>query len=371
MFTIEDVRARALKRLPRAVRDYLEGGAGEERGLTRNREALSRYLFSPRTLVNVAERDLSVEYLGKRRPLPFIIAPTGLANSMRAGADVMLAKVAASNGIPFILSTAATTRIEEVAEKAGGELWFQLYVMHRDLAASLVDRAARAGYDKLVLTVDVPVGGRRPRDERNGFVLPFRMSPRFALDCALHPAWAIDQLTGGMPQLANMASPDNSNVSAQAEMLRRKMDSSFDWEALEALRARWPRQLIVKGLSRREDVERCFAIGVDAVVLSNHGGRQLEDCPAPIDSLAAIEAPAGPLLVDSGFRSGADVAKALALGAGGVLLGRATLYGVAAGGEDGVQAVIDILKAELDNTLALLGCPRADALSRDVLVQRP
>lgn len=367
-FTVAEMRERARRRLPRAMFDYLEGGAGSERGLDRNREALARILFAPRPLIDVSRRDLSIEMLGVRRPLPFVIAPTGLNGALRGNGDLLLARVAARNGIPFVLSTASNASIEEVARAADGERWFQLYVMDRAVADSLVERALSAGYAMLVLTVDVPVGGRRPRDIRNGFAVPFRITPRFALDCALHPGWAIDQLRCGMPQLANMAG-SASGIGQQAALLRRQMDASFDWQALERLRERWPHRLLVKGLSRAEDAERCLGLGVDGVVFSNHGGRQIEDCPAPIDVLKAGRPSGGAVLADSGFRTGADIAKALALGADGVMIGRPMLYGLAAAGEAGVKEVIDILTEELDNTLALIGCPNAADLDRSFLTE--
>ena len=367
-YTIEQMREKARRRLPRAIFDYLDGGAGSERGIARNRAALDGLVFSPRSLVDVSRRDLSITLFGERLPLPFIIAPTGLNGVLRGNGDVLLARVAARNGIPFVLSTASTSTIEDVADNAGGNLWFQLYVMDRDFADMLVERADKAGYRTLVLTVDVPVGGRRPRDQRNGFAVPFKPSPRFLADCLMHPAWTLDQLRFGLPNLANVKTAGAGDIGKQATLLNRQMDASFDWAALERLRERWPHRLLVKGVLRLDDAERCGRIGVDGVILSNHGGRQLEDAPSPVQLLGAGRPPTGTLLVDSGIRSGADIAKALALGADAVMIGRAILYGLAAGGQDGVQQVIDILKAEFDNTLALVGCADAAALDRSCLV---
>lgn len=366
-FTVEQMGEHARRRLPRAVFDYLESGAGSERGVARNRQALQRILFSPRALIDVSRRDLSINLFGESLPLPFLIAPTGLNGVLRSGGDVILARVAARNAIPFVLSSASTSSLEQVAESAGGNLWFQLYVMNRQIAAALVDRARDAGYRALVLTVDVPVGGRRPRDERNGFGVPFRISPRFVRDCMLHPRWALQQLRGGLPELANLATGEAVDIAMQAAFLRRQMDATFDWRALEELRQRWPRKLLVKGVQRIEDVQRCFELGVDGIILSNHGGRQIEDCPAPIDTLRSCPPGQGPLLVDSGFRTGADIVKALALGGKAVGIGRATLYGLAAAGEEGVQAVIDVLRQEIDNTLALIGCPAVNLLDESHL----
>lgn len=367
---VEDYRRRAAQRLPRMVFDYLEGGAEDERGLARNRTAIENFRFEPQRLVDVSARDLSTELFGRKLPLPLLIAPTGLNGVFWPDGDVELARAAAKAGIPFILSTASTTRIEEVAERAGGELWFQLYVVQRDLAAALTRRALDAGYTTLVLTVDVAVNGKRERDTRNGFGIPFRYTPRVLLDGALRPAWTLAQLRHGLPQLANFASaagPGN-DVTAQAALMRRQMDASFSWTDLKALRDAWPHRLIVKGLLRAEDAARCEECGVDAVVISNHGGRQLEDVAAPIDRVEEFASRVDcPVLVDSGFRRGADIVKAVALGARAVLLGRATLYGLAAAGEAGASDVIEILRREIDTTLALIGAARLADVGRDRL----
>jgi (S)-mandelate dehydrogenase len=367
---VEDYRRRAAQRLPRLVFDYLEGGAEDERGLARNRTAIENFRFEPQRLVDVSARDLSTELFGRKLPLPLLIAPTGLNGVFWPDGDVELARAAAKAGIPFILSTASTTRIEEVAERAGGELWFQLYVVQRDLAAALTRRALDAGYTTLVLTVDVAVNGKRERDTRNGFGIPFRYTPRVLLDGALRPAWTLAQLRHGLPQLANFASaagPGN-DVTAQAALMRRQMDASFSWTDLKALRDAWPHRLIVKGLLRAEDAARCEECGVDAVVISNHGGRQLEDVAAPIDRVEEFASRVDcPVLVDSGFRRGADIVKAVALGARAVLLGRATLYGLAAAGEAGASDVIEILRREIDTTLALIGAARLADVGHDRL----
>lgn len=366
--SVEDMRRRAKRRLPRAIFDYIDGGAGDERGVRRNREAIERRLLKLRPLTNVSERNLSVPLFGGRLPLPFLIGPTGLNGAVMPGGDLALARAAAKFGIPFVLSTASSMSIEDVARQVYGELWFQLYVLNRDAARQFVDRALDAGYRTLVLTVDVPVGGRRDRDFRNGFGVPFQMTPRFPLDCALHPGWALKQLRGGAPQLANLRSTGATDANSQALLMLRQMDASFDWDDLKALRDRWPHRLIVKGLTDPADCARCFSLGVDAVVLSNHGGRQLEDVVAGFDMIDRIDVPEGKvLLVDGGFRRGADIVKALALGADAVMLGRATLYGLAAAGQAGVEQVIETLRLEIDNTLALIGCPNAADLGRDVL----
>ena len=361
---VEDYRSLAAKRLPRMVFDYLEGGAESERGLRRNLAAFGNISFEPWRLLDVSQRDTSIEMFGRRQRMPLVIAPTGLNGALWPDGDVLLARAAASAGIPFALSTASNATIEDVANRAGGDLWFQLYIVQRALAETLTRRALSAGYKTLMLTVDVAVNGKRERDMRNGFAIPFRYSPRAVLDGALHPDWLLRQLRHGLPQLANFVGAGENDVNAQAALMNRQMDASFAWDDLKALRDSWPYTLIVKGLLRAEDAERCVQLGVDGVVISNHGARQLEDVAAPIEKLAEFAARIDrPILIDSGFRRGADVVKALALGARAVLLGRATLYGLAALGEEGATDVLRILRQEIDTTLALIGCARAADLS--------
>lgn len=371
LITVEDYRKLAARRLPRMVFDYLDGGAEGERGLARNLGAFANVRLRPRRLVDVSRRDLSIELFGRRQNLPLVIAPTGLNGALWPDRDVLLARAAAAAGIPFVLSTAATTTIEDVADRAGGDLWFQLYVVQRPLAEALTKRALAAGYKTLVLTVDVSVNGKRERDLRNGFAIPFRPSARSVLDAARRLAWLLRQVRHGLPQLANFGDAGRKgDVNAQAALMKRQMDASFAWNDLDALRQSWPHVLVVKGICRVEDAKRCEALGVDAVVLSNHGGRQLNDTPAP---LALLRGTAGqlsrPVLTDSGIRRGADVVKSVALGASAVMLGRATLYGLAARGGAGVAHVLDILHAEIDTTLALLGRSPVAALQPDDVVE--
>ena len=361
---VEDYRLLAEKRLPRMVFDYLDGGAEGERGLRRNLTAFNDLCFEPRRLRDVSQRDLSIELFGRKQPLPLVIAPTGLNGALWPEGDILLARAAARVGIPFALSTASTATIEHVAKQAGGELWFQLYVVQRALAEALTKRALAAGYKTLVLTVDVPVNGKRERDMRNGFAVPFRYSLKSVLDGAMHPRWLVRQLSNGLPELANFAGADTKDVSAQAALMNRQMDASFAWDDLKALRDAWPHTLLVKGLLRAEEAKQCIQLGVDGVVISNHGARQLEDTAAPVQKITEFCAEVDrPILVDSGFRRSADVVKAVALGARSVLLGRATLYGLASQGEEGVSDVLRILRQEIDTTLALIGCARIADLS--------
>ncbi|NKJ45060.1 MULTISPECIES: alpha-hydroxy-acid oxidizing protein [unclassified Novosphingobium] len=356
--TIDDYRREAKRRLPRMVYDYVEGGAGSERGLDRNRDAFAKYLLSPRRLVNVQQRRQSVAPLGSSWAAPFAVAPMGLNGVVRPGGDLALAKAAARMGIPFCLSTASTSTIEEVAAATSGEIWFQLYVVQRNLAEDLVRRAAAAGCTTLVLTVDVAVNGERIRDKRSGFGVPFRYTPRIMWDAATHPVWSLRQVFAGWPELAHFRVAGTGDVEAQAALMGRQMDASFDWEALAVLRDAWQGKLLVKGILAPGDASHCEKLGVDGLIISNHGARQIEDVMAPIDALPAIRRACQlPLLLDSGIRHGADVVKAIALGAAGALIGRPLLYGLAARGARGADDVFALLSQQIDNTLALIGCP--------------
>ncbi len=373
--TVADWRALARRRLPRFVFDYLDGGAEEESALARNRQALEGLRLRPRVLRDVSARSQALRLLGQELPSPLLLAPTGLNGLVRRDGDVALARAAAAHGLPFVLSSASTTALEEVAERAGGELWFQLYVLSaRGFAEALMRRARAAGYRVLVLTVDVPVSGARERDQRNGFRMPFRLTPSLALDACLHPRWTLDLLRGGMPELVNLKSEAAGDVAAQAALLARQMDTSLAWDSLAWVRDHWPGRVLLKGVLDPEDADRAMALGLDGVIVSNHGGRQLDAAPATIEALPGVVAAVagrGAVLVDSGFRRGADVLKAVALGADAVLLGRATLYGLAAAGEAGAAAVIALLKAEIDRNLALLGCASLGELGPDRVFGEP
>ncbi|MHA7116599.1 alpha-hydroxy-acid oxidizing protein [Pseudomonas promysalinigenes] len=369
-FNVAGYRQLARQLLPRMVFDYLEGGADDEKCLQRNLDAFDKLELLPRRLVNVAERDLGSQVLGRHQPLPLMIAPTGLNGAFWPGGDLEVARAAKKAEIPFILSTASNTSIEEVADKVGGDLWFQLYVVHPTLADQLVHRALAAGYHTLVLTTDVAVNGKRERDLRSGFGLPFKYTPRVMLDGLLHPRWSLRLLKAGMPQMANFASKQDYDTELQAALLSRKMDASFDWEALKRLRARWPHRLLVKGALHPEDASHCIALGADGVILSNHGGRQLDSSCSPLTTLQQVaQAHPGKVLIDSGFRRGSDVVKALALGASSVLIGRPVLYGLAAAGERGVSEVLDIFRDEISRTLANMGCASVRGLTSDYIIR--
>ncbi|MCA0921448.1 alpha-hydroxy-acid oxidizing protein [Pseudooceanicola nanhaiensis] len=361
---VAEYREAARRRLPKIVFDYLDGGAGDELALRRNTEIFDRIEFRPARLKDISKRDISTELFGKTQAAPIMVAPTGLNGSFWPDGDIALAKAAEEVGVPFALSTASTTSMEDVAANAGGDKWFQLYVLSRGIAESLVERALKAGYTKLILTTDVGINGMRYRDARNGFKIPLPISPGLVWDGMTHPAWSLDFVLNGMPEMGNFASADASNTEQQAVLMSRSMDATFDWAALRWLRELWPHELLVKGILRADDAVRCIDNGADAVILSNHGGRQLGDAPAPIQVLAETRARiSAPILIDSGYRRGEDIVKALALGADTVLLGKAVLYGLSANGQAGATDVLKILMKEIDNTLAQIQCPNVRDLT--------
>lgn len=359
LLNVDDYQRMARKKLPRFVRDYVDGGAERELALSRNREALNGVVLSPRVLRDTSAVNTSVEIFGKRWSHPFAVAPTGLNGLVRPQGDVLIAKAAKAFGVPFMQSTASNARIEAVTREAAPP-WLQLYVMgDRSMAEQLVRRAKKLGSEALVLTVDVPVSGYREKDERNGFRLPFRPTVSTALEMLLHPGWLARAATAGAPEFVNLAEVEGKgSAQAQAALLNRTMDRSMVWESLQWLRTLWDGPLLLKGVQHPEDAKAALRHGVDGLIVSNHGGRQLDAAPATIHSLPAIVSSvqgAIPVLVDSGFRSGTDIAKALALGASAVLVGRPVLYGLAVDGESGVSGVLQLLSKELTRTMTLLG----------------
>jgi isopentenyl diphosphate isomerase/L-lactate dehydrogenase-like FMN-dependent dehydrogenase len=357
--SIEDLRQLARARLPKAIFDFIDGGAGDEVSLRRNRSEFERIAFVPQPLNGAANRDQSVTWFGRRYSSPFGISPTGLAGLAWPGADLALAAAAAAHGVPFTTSSVASTSLESIATEVPSLKWFQLYIFRdRSLSEALLQRAAAAGFDAVVVTVDCPVGGRRERDPRNRFAFPLRLGPRIVVDALLHPRWALRMAAGPLPLPANFARPD-ADATGLVEYMNRQLDPGVTWLDVARFRRLWPHTFIVKGILSVADAVRAVEIGADGIVLSNHGGRQLDGAIAPLRVLReAIEAVDGrcTLLCDSGFRRGSDILKAIALGAAGVLVGRPTLYGVAAAGEVGARRAIAILRDEIDNCMALLGC---------------
>ncbi|MEO3471971.1 alpha-hydroxy acid oxidase [Roseomonas sp. CAU 1739] len=362
--SIAGLREKAHRNLPRFVVDYLEGGAGQQRTLARNRAALDGLALLPRTLRDVSQVDVTTRLLGFDMAAPVMVAPTGVAGMMRPGADGMLARAAARMGVPFILSAASNMPVEEVT-KAGGQVWMQAYPLRdRDATQRLLARARDAGCVGLALTVDTPVAGIRHWEARH-FTPSGRPRLRTRIDALCHPAWLAATLRHGPPRFPNISMdlPDNS-LQAERRAINEGKDPAFTFDGLTRLREAWREPLIVKGVVAPEDVARIATIGVDAVVLSNHGGRQLDGMVSTVEMLTACLQAAGrmPLLLDGGIRDGVDIAKVLALGAKAVLVGRVPLYGLAAAGEAGVVRALELLLEELRRVTALLGRPDISAL---------
>ncbi|MCU1340426.1 MAG: lldA [Bryobacterales bacterium] len=372
---IADLRRLAQQRLPRAIFDFIDGGSEDEVTLRENQDAFRRVRFSPKTLVDVSNVNTKIDLLGQTADLPVIVGPTGASGFVWPNGDLALARAAAKAGIPFALSTSASVSIEEIAAMSAGRRWFQCYIFkQREFTMRLIERALRSEYDALVVTVDFPVGGNRERDHRNDFSVPFRYSPRNIFDFAVHPGWASTILQHGIPKLRNLDGFTASNdAMTVASSVGRNYDASFSWDDLKQIRDSWPGKLIVKGIVRPDDADKIVALGADALVVSNHGGRQLDGGIATLDALPAVSVAVNQritVLVDGGIRRGSDVVKAIALGANAVLLGRASLYGLCAGGEAGAQKAIDIVRSEMVRTMQLCGIPDVRSIGPDALSQR-
>ena len=377
-YNIFDLRDMAMSRTPRGVFEFVDRGTEDEVGLRNNREAFERIKLKPRTLVDVSNRNQEIEFFGHKHKMPIGIAPTGTAGLLWYQGEIALARAAAAAGIPFTLATGSQTSMEKVAEAVpGARLWFQLYMWpDRSLSHQLVERAKNAGYEALVVTVDGAAAGNREYNMRNGFTMPFQYTRRNIWDVLKHPRWMFGVLaryimTTGMPRYENYPSAIKSKITGLPMGRASLRTDSLSWDDLRQLRQMWPRKLIVKGILHPQDAVLAADCGADAVVVSNHGGRNLDVTMAPIEVLPDILQALGgriPVIVDSGFRRGSDVVKALALGADMVYVGRSTLYGVGAGGEAGATRAINIFREEIDRVMALIGCPDIAGLNSDYLV---
>jgi L-lactate dehydrogenase (cytochrome) len=361
--TVADLRAIAKRRTPKAAFDYTEGAAEGEISLVRARQAFEDIEFHPSILRDVSRVDTSREVLGGPVALPFGIAPTGFTRMMQTEGERAGAAAAGAAGIPFSLSTMGTSSIEDVQEaNPHGRNWFQLYMWKdRDRSMALVDRAARAGFDTLLVTVDVPVAGARLRDKRNGMSIPPALTPGTVINAIPRPAWWINFLT---TEPLAFASLDRWSGTV-AELLDTMFDPTVDFADLAWIKEQWPGKVVVKGVQNLEDATRLAGLGVDGLILSNHGGRQLDRAPIPFHLLPEVVREVGGDLevhLDTGIMSGADIVAAVALGARFTLIGRAYLYGLMAGGREGVDRVIDILRSEIERTMRLLGVVSLDEL---------
>ena len=377
-YNIVDFREKARKRLPKGIWEYLERGVEDEMGMERNRAAFDAVTFRPRVLRGVETIDPGTNAFGKPVPMPLAIAPTGAAGLFWYNGDLALARAAASAGIPFTISSASTMDIEQIA-KAGGRLWFQLYLWEqRELSLAVVERAWACGCDTLFVTLDMPVTPNREYLRRSGFGTPFRLTPRNAFNIARHPRWLASvmgryALNGGIPSQANLPHRLRSKVTKDALPGTLFKHDNMDWDEVAGLRDKWPGAFVLKGVLHPGDAEKALALGADGIVVSNHGARSLDGSLASIDALPEIaDAVGGKLTIclDSGVRRGSDVVKAIALGADLVLAGRAPLYGLAAKGEAGAAAAIEILREEIRRTLAMTGARSLAEVDRNLVGTR-
>jgi L-lactate dehydrogenase (cytochrome) len=376
--SVADLRAIAQRRLPRGVFDYIDGGAEDERTMAANMAVFAGVTFRPRVLRDVGDVDPSTTLLRRPLPLPLVLAPTGFTRIADPDGELAVARAAARAGLPYTLSTLGTRSIEEVAEASGGPKWFQVYVWRdRGLVKEMIDRAATAGYDALVLTVDTAVLGRRERDVRRGFSLPPKVGLGTLVDGAVHPGWTWRFLRSEPIRFANvrddMGVGDGSTAVTLSEYVNTQFDPSLSWRDVEWMRSVWDGPLVVKGIQTVDDARLAAEAGVEAIALSNHGGRQLDSAPATLDLVAPVADAVGDrleVICDGGVRRGSDIVKAVALGARACMAGRAYLYGLGAAGERGVDHVLGLLDADVRRTMALIGASTVDELGRELIDPR-
>ncbi len=378
-YNIADLRTAAQRRLPRALFEFVDRGSEDEVALRNNRAGFERIKLRHRALVNVSGRSMETMLFGKPVSMPMAIAPTGAAGLCWHEGELELAKAAAKAKIPFTLATGAMTSMEKIAEQAGpgvgGRLWFQLYVWNRrELSYQLIERAKAAGFEALIVTVDTIVSPNREYNARNGFLLPFHPTVRFTVDIMRHPTWAASVLlkyftTIGMPRNENYPEPYRRRISSAPDTFEVMRQDSLCWDDIRTFRKMWPGILMLKGVNRPDDAVKAIECGVNGIIVSNHGGRNMDSAVASIDALPDIAEAVGErgtVLLDSGVRRGSDIAKALALGAKAVLTGRVTLYGTAVGGAAGAGKAIGIIRSELDKTMAYTGCCSVDEITPDI-----
>jgi L-lactate dehydrogenase (cytochrome) len=371
---IADLRELARRKVPRAFFDYADSGSYSEETLRANRSDLETIKLRQRVLVDVSNRSLATTVIGQKLAAPFVLAPIGLCGMQHGDGEILAARAANEAGIPFTLSTMSINSIEDVAEATGKPFWFQLYVIRdRGFSRAILERAGAAKCNALVLTVDLQVLGQRHRDVKNGMTVPPEIRLSNILDIATKPAWAMSILAGKRKNFGNLAGQVKGmeNVKSLAQWISGQFDPALNWRDVEWFKKIWPGKLILKGILDVDDARTALELGADAIVVSNHGGRQLDGAPSSISMLPKIaDAVGGDLdvLFDGGIRTGADMMRALALGAKACLVGRAYIYGLGAGGQAGVSAAIDILKKELDVTMALTGVNTIAEISPRIII---
>jgi L-lactate dehydrogenase (cytochrome) len=372
---IEDLRALARRKVPKAFFEYADSGSYSEQTLKANRTDLEAIKLRQKVLVDVSARDLTTTVLGRKIKAPMILAPIGLLGMQYGDGEILAARAAYEAGIPFTLSTMSICSIEQVAEHARRPFWFQLYVIRdRGFSKALMERAIKAGCDTLVLTVDLQVLGQRHRDVRNGMTVPPEFRIKNVIDIAMKPRWALSALMGKSKTFGNIAGhvPGMEGVNSLAKWTNDQFDPALNWKDVEWIKEFWPGKLIIKGILDEDDAKMAVKLGADAIVVSNHGGRQLDGAPSSISMLPRIAQTVGSdteVLFDGGIRTGADLLRALALGARACLIGRAYVYGLGAGGETGIATAIDILEKELSVTMALTGVGKVTDISKRVLME--
>ncbi len=380
MLNIAELRLRAKKRLPRGIFDFVDRGAEDDVSLRANRAAFDRIRFRPRVLTDISIRDQSLSLFGRRLESPLVVAPTGMAGLLWRDGEIALARSAEGAGIPFTVSTGSMTSLEEIASATAATMWFQLYMWgDPSLSSELIERARSSGYHALVVTVDVPMPPNREYNVANGFTIPFSLNRRNFLDIVGHPGWFTSVvlrrlMSSGMPAFVNL--PEALRVSIMRPSTGRPAfaaSKAVNWESFSHIRSIWKGPLLIKGILTVADAQKAVSHGADGIIVSNHGGRVLDGAIAPIEILGRIADDVGDrtqLLVDSGFIRGSDIAKGLALGAKAVMIGRAPLWGVAAGGQAGAARALNILSSELDRVMAYLGCNSLSELGEECLAMR-
>ncbi len=370
---LDDLRVLAKKRVPKIVYDFIEGGVDSEEGLVVSEDAFRKRALVPRYMVDISNIDQTTEVFGRTYSSPFGIAPTGGIGNYRRGGDQMLWRAARDANVPFIMSGAATAAMEDMAKEAPDHGWYQLYsAKDREISYDMIRRADELGIPALVVTVDVPTGSNRERNKRNGFGRPLKLTMATKLNALTKPLWLREYLGQGLAPLENWRkyAPAGSNADQIGEFVATQLPTSLTWADIEKYRELWPRKLILKGIMRVDDATRAADLGVDGLMISNHGARQLDRAPSPLDVLPAIDQAVGDrvtLMLDGGVRRGSDVLTALAMGAKFIFLGRATLYGCVAGGEAGAVRAVSIMRNEVELVMKQMGCPSLDQLGPEFL----